>query len=79
MPYIKRERRDLARKSPSNAGELTYALTVLVVDYLDMIRPNHYSDYAKVLGALEATKLELYRRVVAPYEALKKELNGDVY
>lgn len=30
-------------------------------------------------SVLECAKLELYRRVVAPYEQQKLELNGDVY
>lgn len=33
----------------------------------------------EVKAVLECAKLELYRRVVAPYEQQKLELNGDVY
>ncbi len=32
-----------------------------------------------VVGALECAKLELYRRMVAPYENGKIAENGDVY
>ncbi len=32
-----------------------------------------------VIGVLECAKLELYARVVRPYEDVKKMLNGDVY
>jgi hypothetical protein len=32
-----------------------------------------------VVGALEACKLEFYRRVVTPYEENKMKENGDVY
>ena len=31
------------------------------------------------MGALECAKLELYRRVAAPYEDVKIMENGDVY
>ena len=34
---------------------------------------------AEVLGVLECVKLELYRRVAAPYEDKKCQENGDVY
>jgi len=32
-----------------------------------------------VIGALEACKLEFYRRAVVPYEDKKIKENGDVY
>jgi hypothetical protein len=32
-----------------------------------------------MIGVLECAKLELYRRVAAPYEDAKCEDNGDVY
>jgi hypothetical protein len=35
--------------------------------------------YNDVIGALECCKLELYRRMVAPYENTKIKENGDVY
>jgi len=37
-----------------------------------------YADYAAFLGELEAAKLEIYRRQVAPYENKKIKENGDV-
>lgn len=37
-----------------------------------------YSDYAAFIGELEAAKLEIYRRLIAPYEDKKIEENGDV-
>ena len=33
----------------------------------------------KVIGALECAKLELYRRIAAPYEDTKIQENGEVY
>jgi hypothetical protein len=81
MPYIIRKLRGPVLKAgASNVGELTYVLTKTVLDYLARIpNPPRYRDYAEVLGALESTKLELYRRVVGPYEDKKCEENGDVY
>lgn len=81
MPYInKKLRTPVMKAGASNVGELTYALTRTVVDYLDRLSDQaRYRDLAEVLGALEATKLELYRRRIAPYEDEKCAENGDVY
>lgn len=82
MPYITQERRnDLAdtyseRDIIKTPGELNYKLTELCIEYLDT--PS-YQDYNDVIGALEACKLEFYRRLVSPYEDKKIEENGDVY
>lgn len=82
MPYIKQDdRTELEPHSgrhPLNAGELNYQFTTLAINYLDY----HGTSYAyinDVIGALEAAKLELYRRLVVPYEDEKIEVNGDVY
>lgn len=86
MPYIKQEARERFNypiilidneHSPETEGELNYLLTRLVQDWVGG-RP----DYAKLnaaLGVLEGVKLELYRRMVAPYEDRKIAENGDVY
>jgi len=39
---------------------------------------HNYEQYRNFLGELEAAKLEIYRRQVAPYEDIKIEENGDV-
>lgn len=57
-------------------GELNFLLTCLVVNWLG--DPNYKALNAAV-GVLECVKQELYRRVVVPYEDIKKEENGDVY
>jgi len=80
MPYITKERRrdlfsgDFA-KTP---GELNYAITQLVLGY-KIDDPPSYTYYNEVIGVLECVKLELYRRMVAPYEDKKREENGDVF
>ena len=38
-----------------------------------------YSVMNEIVGALECAKLEMYRRIYAPYEDEKIEANGDVY
>ncbi len=79
MPYIKAEDRDALDCGDiiCTPGELNYVITDLVVNYLGD-KPN-YAKFNEVIGVLECAKLELYRRMVAPYEDTKKEENGDVY
>lgn len=89
MPYVQKEVRDLldqeikvlADKISNNGyktdpGVLNYTITKLILD-LD-IQPK-YLNYNSIVGALECSKLELYRRLVAPYEDKKILENGDVY
>lgn len=81
MPYIKQERREaiLAGAKPQDAGELNFAISVLVDNYLKDKGGIKYSHLNEVVGALDCAKLELYRRLAAPYEDKKIEENGDVY
>jgi hypothetical protein len=82
MPYIKSVDRKildsgygtLLVKTP---GELNYMITKQILMYL----PDYpsYDEYNTVVGVLECVKQEYYRRMVAPYEDIKKEQNGDVY
>ena len=81
MPYVTAEARarlDQGGK-PETAGELNYAITRLVDDYLIQKGGIRYSHLNEVIGALECAKLELYRRVAAPYEDQKITETGDVY
>lgn len=79
MPYIQKGLRRTAALDPNTAGELNYAITSLVLDYVDGHGGPSYSLYNEIIGALEAAKLEFYRRAVAPYEDIKMRENGDVY
>lgn len=90
MPYIASEKRraQLGKRAEAlggdcgNGGELNFALTRTALAYLgalDSLAPAGYEDYAEVLAALEAVKLEFYRRALAPYEDVKIAENGDVY
>jgi hypothetical protein len=80
MPYITKDRRrDISdhHEIIKTPGELNYLITMMAKAYLgDM--PT-YKDYNEVIGVLECAKLELYRRIVAPYEDTKCSQNGDVY
>lgn len=77
MPYIKQKRRSEIFLAISS-GELNYMFTLLIISYLQM-NGESYQTYNDIIGALEAAKLELYRRKIAPYEDKKIQENGDVY
>jgi hypothetical protein len=82
MPYTKQERRGaiLAGAKPQDAGELNFAITVLVDTYLkDKGGGLRYAHLNEVIGAMDCAKLELYRRVSALYEDKKIAESGDVY
>lgn len=81
MPYISTERRaDLSYHGsiPRTPGELNYSITNLIGWYMRAGKVD-YAKINEVIGVLECAKLELYRRVAAPYEDKKMEENGDVY
>ena len=80
MPYITPDARDCLDSGgyPDNPGELNYLLTMVLLDYVNH-HGHSYSVFNAMIGALECAKLELYRRMVAPYEEVKMEVNGDVY
>jgi hypothetical protein len=86
MPYIAQQRRDdmdMGELTPQTPGDLNYAITKAINDYLQdrtLYKGDYsYVDLNDILGALEGAKLEFYRRVVAPYEEQKRFDNGDVY
>lgn len=82
MPYIdQKQRKELDRWLSTIVmfdlppGELHYVITRLLLK----TKPKNYTDYNMLIGVLENIKLELYRRVIAPYEDDKKYKNGEVY
>lgn len=83
MPYINPDQRRAIDECVDEMyalltrGELNYAITRIVDNYLGPT-PN-YDGLNAAIGVLECAKLELYRRVVAPYEDAKLRLNGDAY
>lgn len=81
MPYIPKNRREeLTRYGfpPIIPGELNYAITVLLLDYL-RVHGLCYNTLNTIVGAMECAKLEFQRRIVAPYEDTKCSENGDVF
>lgn len=86
MPYIPNTERNeidpnirrLLDSMDYNPGTLNYVITKLIVDYVQMCG-ERYGTYNSAIGVLECAKLELYRRMVAPYEDKKKAENGEVY
>lgn len=87
MPYVKQEDRVYAPKrsailwatpNESAAGELNFKIATLVNAYL-RVYGFDYQRLNDVIGALEANKLEVYRRLAAPYEDEKIRTNGDVF
>jgi hypothetical protein len=81
MPYIKKSDRTgilSGARSPETPGELNFRLTSIALDYLAR-RGASYATFNEVVGALECAKLEMYRRMVAPYEDRKIAENSDVY
>jgi len=81
MPYIKPEDRSailVDEKNIKTPGDLNYFISTLVNWYINE-KGKNYSTLNEVVGVLECAKLELYRRVAAPYEDTKIQENGDVY
>ena len=79
MPYITKDQRFILENAdPHDPGELNYFLSIVVDRYLSR-GDFGYRRINEVIGALECAKLELYRRIAAPYEDAKCAENGDVY
>ena len=81
MPYIKSKiirnvlNQIILRQSVifKQTGNLNYFLFKLAKETC-----TNYESYRNFIGELEAAKLEIYRRQIAPYEDKKIKENGDV-
>ena len=88
MPYIEQYKRDCVDRSfgqdnmperyPEDAGELAYTVTRECMGFLENQPRRGFLAFATMIGVLICVVLELYRRIVAPYEDLAKVRNGDV-
>lgn len=92
MPYIRAESRDTLDEAiealvdvilhenteDSRAGLINYTISTLIARYLEQ-EGMTYNRLNSMIGALECAKLEIYRRLAAPYEDKKIEENGDVF
>lgn len=92
MPYIRQEKRDILDPTidglidvlrgmqlddPEDNTESN--LNYIISKLLNKLYTADYKEINNALGMLDATKLEYYRRVAAPYENQKRFDNGDVY
>jgi hypothetical protein len=84
MPYIKQENRPKFKTKAKDlgqladcAGDLNYIITEMVHEYIRK-KGKNYATINEVVGMMECCKLELYRKIAAPYENLKVVENGDV-
>jgi len=85
MPYIKKDLRlkfehaldSIARADINDAGELNYLVTMIFRLYCAM-HGDCYQTFNDVLGAMEGSKLEFYRRYISDYEDEKINNNGDL-
>jgi hypothetical protein len=68
--------KDLIRKCNS-PGDLNYVISYLCDGYIG--KSPTYKKLNETIGVLECAKLELYRQVLAPYENMKCEENGEVH
>jgi hypothetical protein len=81
MPYIKQEDRPvmdvvvnsmIAQNVKAN-GDLNYVLFTFCKHYI----PKSYNSYKNFCGELRQCATEIERRILAPYEDVKIEENGD--
>lgn len=86
MPYVKQERRDAMAHTlepkpdtPKNAGELNYAITMLLIQYWRQPGAANYQRINDISGACTEALAEFRRRIVGKYEDIKIAENGDVY
>jgi len=61
---------------PKTSGELNYLLTRII--HATMGNEISYDKINSMIGVLECCKLELYRKIAAPYEQKKLMENGPV-
>ena len=82
MPYIEQDRREeleeilwqMREKDIAADGDLNYLLYAFCIRYV----PESYNSYKNFIGELRQCATEIERRILAPYEDLKIEENGDV-
>jgi len=59
----------------ASPGQLNYVISRLMLEYVKNMGES-YATYNALIGVCEAAKLELYRKLVAPYEDEKEKKNG---
>lgn len=87
MPYIEMDERRryeyaigeiVTKLTPERPGDINYVISSIVWRVLK--RKISYANANSIMGVLECLKLELYRRVIGPYEDTKitDPKNGDI-
>jgi hypothetical protein len=84
MPYIPRERRnfllgkfmDDLQSVDLSAGDLNFIISNLL--WRQFRKERSYAKANELAGVLECAKLEMYRRLIVPYENQKQVQNGDI-
>ncbi len=82
MPYIKQEERarcnsvvnQMTESGVKANGDLNYILFKYCKEHVE---PS-YNNYKNYIGELQETVAEIRRRLLAPYEDIKIQENGDV-
>ncbi len=59
-------------------GKLNYMISKIIHTFVEKQGMN-YQNLNNVIGMLECVKAEYYRRIVSPYEDIKKNENGEVF
>lgn len=94
MPYIKQEDRVKLKEIADDlcfelnelsigsdfghkAGNLNYFISTVINNLL--MDNRSYARINELIGALECAKLEIYRKLAAPYEDQKASSNGEVF
>lgn len=84
MPYISPERRqvfdqhlDAIAENLTSGGEINYCAYRLCLAFINKTGMS-YTNSMVPFSALGAAQMELYRKVIAPYEDKKIAENGDV-
>ena len=81
MPYLREKQRREQLDSgggADNGAELNYQFCRMADAYLHRFGLT-YANINEVIGAIECAKLEITRRIIAPYEDSKIAENGDVF
>ncbi len=91
MPYIPQERRqELYPLISKVAGEIQAAVesgigkrggevNFVICSLVDMLYDRNYTELSAAISDVECAKLEIHRRLLAPYEDVKILENGDVF
>lgn len=81
MPYITKTDKDWLTKGehPVAPGTLNYAITMLLIQYVQDQPKVTYAVVAEALSACTEAAAEFRRRVLVPLEEVKRAKNGDVF